>query len=179
MTGPTCRRCGAELGTSYHTEVVAAAQHRHEIGPDGSGFATVLAATSACSWNCLAVLAAELAGPDADAAVQIVAERERQVSGEGWTPEHDDSHPDGELAIAGALYALHSAAVSPTTAAAPPVLRLDDGDTVPTVYEVRWPWDPEWWKPKDRQRDLVRAGALVAAEADREVRAKRQQRERF
>jgi hypothetical protein len=164
VTGPTCRRCGAELGTSYHTEVVAAAQHRHEIGPDGSGFATVLAATSACSWNCLAVLAAELAGPDADAAVQVVAERERQISSEGWTPEHDEHHPEGDLARAGALYAVHATDSDGKADGAPP---------------AGWPWDAGWWKPKDRLRDLVRAGALVAAEADREVRAKRQQRERF
>jgi len=32
-----------------------------------------------------------------------------------------------------------------------------------------WPasWAIEYWKPKDRQRDLVRAGALIAAEIDR------------
>jgi hypothetical protein len=30
-----------------------------------------------------------------------------------------------------------------------------------------WPWSFEWWKPKDRIRNLVRAGALIAAEIDR------------
>ena len=32
-----------------------------------------------------------------------------------------------------------------------------------------WPhtWDASWWKPKDRRRDLVRAGALIIAEIER------------
>lgn len=30
-----------------------------------------------------------------------------------------------------------------------------------------WPWAVRWWKPKDPIRDLVRAGALIAAEIDR------------
>jgi len=31
-----------------------------------------------------------------------------------------------------------------------------------------WPWGSEWWKPsKDPIRDLVKAGALIAAEIDR------------
>lgn len=30
-----------------------------------------------------------------------------------------------------------------------------------------WPWADEWWKPKDRRADLVRAGALILAEIDR------------
>ena len=36
----------------------------------------------------------------------------------------------------------------------------------------RWPWDDEWWKPTpdDRIRELVKAGALIAAEIDRLLR---------
>jgi hypothetical protein len=34
-----------------------------------------------------------------------------------------------------------------------------------------WPWDRKWWKPKDRRRDLVRAGALILAEIERLDRA--------
>ena len=32
-----------------------------------------------------------------------------------------------------------------------------------------WPWDLEWFKPSpyDRIRELVKAGALIAAEIDR------------
>lgn len=34
-----------------------------------------------------------------------------------------------------------------------------------------WPWEPRWWKPKDVLTDLIRAGALCLAEADRARRA--------
>ena len=36
---------------------------------------------------------------------RIAKERQRQVSVEGWTPQHDDEHKDGEMAIAAACYA--------------------------------------------------------------------------
>jgi hypothetical protein len=81
----------------------------------------------------------------------VVAERERQKSVEGWTPEHDDAHPDGDLAQAAACYAaprFHS-------------------NTELKVGPIGWPWSWEWWKPKDRRRDLVRAGALILAEIER------------
>src|SRR5690606_14560718 len=34
------------------------------------------------------------AEPPSDATRDVLAERERQKSGEGWTPEHDDEHND-------------------------------------------------------------------------------------
>ena len=39
-------------------------------------------------------------------AQMIAAERARQVSVEGWTPEHDDQATNGSLAIAAACYAI-------------------------------------------------------------------------
>lgn len=167
MTAPTCRRCGAPLGHGLVTDLVSAQQHHGELSHNEGALvvATVLAATSACSWNCLAVLAAQLAGPDADAAVQVVAERERQVTTEGWTPEHDDSHPPGGLALAGIFYAIEH--VGPENPRNTPRTLIVDAVTAP------WPWDAEWWKPKNPERDLVRAAALVAAEADRLVRTRR------
>lgn len=79
---------------------------------------------------------------------QIAAERLRQVGVEGWTPEHDDQHFNGELAEAAACYA------------------QDAGERGAIVPES-WPWVAEMWKPKDRRSDLVRAGALYLAEAER------------
>lgn len=81
----------------------------------------------------------------------VLAERRRQVEAEGWTPEHDDQHTDGEMADAAALYA--SLRVRHITGFA------------------TWPWDAKWWKPKDRRSDLVRAGALILAEIERLDRA--------
>jgi hypothetical protein len=88
----------------------------------------------------------------------IAAERQRQVEAEGWTPEHDDTHTNGAMAAAAAAYAF-SAFTSTTyrAYAAEPI--------------GFWPWDEEWWKPKDPRSDLVRAGALIAAEIDRIDRA--------
>lgn len=83
----------------------------------------------------------------------IEAERSRQISVEGWTPAHDDEHDGRELLRAARCYFEHATAGS--------------GERVP----AGWPWDPQWWKPKDARRDLVRAGALCLAERDRSHRA--------
>lgn len=90
-----------------------------------------------------------------DGAARIAAERKRQISMEGWTPEHDDQHTRGELAAA----AIHYASPFPIKAKS-----LISGE-----YEaIVWPWgEPDVPKPKDRISDLVRAGAMIAAEIDR------------
>ena len=72
---------------------------------------------------------------------EVVAERKRQIEKEGWSAEHDDEHSDGEMAWAAASYAMGS--------------------------NRFWPWDIKWWKPTDRRRDLVKAGALIVAEIER------------
>lgn len=76
----------------------------------------------------------------------IEAERERQIYQEGWSEEHDDKHVNNELALAAACYA------------------------VPDIFsQGYWPptWDLNWYKSTTRIRDLVKAGALIAAEIDR------------
>lgn len=87
-------------------------------------------------------------GSTMNGAALIAAERERQIAEEGWTPEHDDGHDESELAIAAACYAV------------PEYMR--------TSHHLRWPWDG-YWKPTpdDRERELVKAGALIAADIDR------------
>jgi hypothetical protein len=85
----------------------------------------------------------------------IAEERARQVSREGWTPEHDDEHPAGSLEIAGRCYAKHAHGQ---------LL----GFIAPHGTPMLWPWDSQWWKPSDDPvRNLVKAGALIAAEIDR------------
>lgn len=85
--------------------------------------------------------------------LEFVAERDRQVSVEGWTPEHDDQQDHGELAAAAACYAAGS----------------DDLINVVTDTDV-WPQRFDY-KPKDHRRDLIRAGALLLAELERMDRA--------
>ncbi len=85
------------------------------------------------------------------AATDLLEERRRQIMVEGWTPEHDDAHDNGEMADAAALYA--SMRVRHITGFA------------------TWPWDAKWWKPTNPRRDLVKAGALIVAEIERIDRA--------
>lgn len=89
------------------------------------------------------------------AARDVLAERQRQISAEGWTPEHDDQHKGGSMALAAACYAVASA--QPDRLSSELVAKL-------------WPWTGwawSWWKPKDRRHNLVRAGALILAELER------------
>ncbi len=89
----------------------------------------------------------------ADGAGLIAAERQRQIDAENWTPEHDDTHTIGELVDAAVCYLRHG---------------LDA--EMPVVWP--WPWTEDWWKPSDDPiKNLVRAGALIAAEIDRLTRA--------
>jgi len=90
-------------------------------------------------------------------AEMIALERRRQIEVEGWTSEHDDEHSMAQMAIAGLSYA--SVAASQ--------VRLRDG-CIKEVLPIYWPFSPDWWKPaNDPVRNLVKAGALIAAEIDR------------
>jgi hypothetical protein len=78
---------------------------------------------------------------------EVAAERERQITVEGWTAQHDDrQHSQGELCRAAACYAMDH------------------------CY-VWWPWDEKWWKPEPRRRALIKAAALIVAEIERLDRA--------
>lgn len=92
------------------------------------------------------------------AAQDVLAERQRQITAEGWTPEHDDEHGAGDLAMAAAVYALPEGA---RYIGASPFRK------VPTF----WPWDAVSWKPCERRRELVKSCALALAEIDRLDRA--------
>ena len=102
----------------------------------------------------------------------IAAERQRHVEKEGWTPEHDAEHSEGELAEAAACYAMTERARDL------PVEGETDLETGATtgVSTQLWPWDATWWKPtpENRIRELVKAGALIAAEIDRLQRSSSQ-----
>jgi hypothetical protein len=114
----------------------------------------------------------------------IAAERQRQIDVEGWTPEHDDAHDDGSLALAAICYA------------APEQLFVQRNTALGVSFFDPWPdsWDDRWDKRRsygdgpdaqigiadpgtysdEEQLDLlVKAGALFAAEIDRRLRAAR------
>lgn len=97
------------------------------------------------------------------AALDVLTERERQISQEGWSTAHDDEHSQGELRAAAGCYALEGS-VSDRDSKFP---RYELPDGTPRA----WPFNAQQWKPKDRRRDLVRAGALILAELERLDRA--------
>ena len=94
------------------------------------------------------------------AARDVLTERQRQIAQEGWTEEHDDEHTQGEIAQAAACYALAGTSVDEAWYIHG---RWKD------VRDLFWPrsWGRAWWKPADRRRNLVRAGALILAEIER------------
>lgn len=96
------------------------------------------------------------------AARDVLAERQRQVSVEGWDDIHDDCNDRAELAQAAACYALSG---TPADEAVFIHGRWKD------PRDLFWPWDRAWWKPTNRRRDLVKAGALILAEIERLDRA--------
>ncbi|RWO57266.1 Lar family restriction alleviation protein [Mesorhizobium sp.] len=111
--------------------------------------------------------------PDTRGAIaDIAAERQRQITSEGWSPEHDDQHDKGELAEAASCYARGSDRVT--------WMQSDPEFPRHKVMTGRiiWPWSPEWWKPTDRRRNLVKAGALIIAEIERLDRAAARQVEK-
>ena len=77
----------------------------------------------------------------------IQDERDRQISEENFGPQHDDDYIHGELAMAAVAY-----------------IKYNEHDN---QCPEEWPWSPEWWKPGEDIRNLVKAGALIAAEIDR------------
>lgn len=79
----------------------------------------------------------------------ISAERIRQVEKEGYSPEDDLKHNSTErLSAAAASYALAAF-----------------GNYEDAAHN--WPWRREGFKPSSSFRDLVKAGALIAAAIDR------------
>jgi hypothetical protein len=108
-----------------------------------------------------------LGGPAELAAVELIlAERIRQVDGEGWTPAHDDQERrEGQLAAAGASYALavHQKALVHA--------RTGSLDVKPSAAHARWPFSPLAWKPAGMRRMTVKGAALILAELARQLRA--------
>lgn len=78
-------------------------------------------------------------------------ERRRQIEVEGYDTMHDRHHTPQVLCRAAVGYALHE----------------DPSKLVADAAANLWPWAQDFWKPKDQLRNLVRAGALIAAAIDR------------
>ena len=88
------------------------------------------------------------------AARDVLAERQRQISAEGWTPAQDDQYTAGDMASAAA----HAS-------------QGRDHYPEPGKPGPNWPWAAKWWKPSTYRRNLEKAGALILAEIERLDRA--------
>ena len=113
-----------------------------------------------------------------DGAKRIARERERQINAEGWTPEHDDEHDGDELAWAAVCYAAPGPVQSEREIRATCGCREAMCPHEPMFgpgFVDPWPWDESWDKrgQHDRIRQLEIAGALIAAEIDRLLRARK------
>lgn len=94
------------------------------------------------------------------ALADIIAERQRQITGEGFTPEQDDKYDREELV---------SAAISYIRLAT--IWKDKDPDSYrKSSAPMSWPWSPEWWKPTNPRRDMIKGIALLIAELDRRDR---------
>lgn len=114
------------------------------------------------------VMATPQPDPDPDAAARlmeaetprawrdVMGERIRQMAAEGWTTALDDLYVDGEMCAAAACYTLCGSGWE---------------RKMLSPMSMLWPWSKKWWKPTDRRRDLVKAGALILAEIERLDRA--------
>ena len=90
----------------------------------------------------------------------ISDERKRQIEEEGYSLNDDKLLlGDGELTCAAIAYAM---------------------ETVnSTMAKNYFPWDKKFFKPKDKLRNLVRAGALIAAEIDKLQNQNNKEKEEF
>lgn len=88
----------------------------------------------------------------------IAAERYRQIVDKRYTAADDDRYTGGQLMRAAMCYLWWEHPEK-----SPPL----GSNGIP----VGWPWLLLYWKPKDRVRNIIRAGALMMAEIDRLRRA--------
>lgn len=125
-------------------EVATRLERARYGGVDGSTFAH-LKRVDENAWQALSYIALE-----------VIRQREE----EGWAIEHDDQHARGEIAAAASCYAANAC------------LQIGGEKPYPKGQPpAAWMWGAEWWKPKNVNRDLIRAGALIVAEWSRFMRA--------
>jgi hypothetical protein len=121
-----------------------------------------------------APMAAYLNVDDVSGVARIAAERVRQVQEEGWSQEHDDQHDASELVYGAITYAFAAVRAAAAGPAHVRETRSVPGPAMPYPADL-WPLDPNLWKPSDDPiRNLEKAAAMLAAEIDRLIRARRE-----
>ncbi|WP_324022834.1 hypothetical protein RFF38_00260 [Pasteurella multocida] len=77
----------------------------------------------------------------------IASERQHQQSEKGFTLNSDTQYTNDELVRAAMCYM--------------------QAQSRHAIMPGLWSWGKNYWNPKDRKQNLIRAGALIAAEIDR------------
>lgn len=90
----------------------------------------------------------------------IVQERNRQIEVEGFDKEHDSHHHVTEFINAASCYLQTGFCYAVGNEHS-----LDH--TIQHIKRGEFVWGKEWFKPTSCLRDLVKAGALIAAAIDR------------
>ena len=97
----------------------------------------------------------------------IAEERQRQIEVEGYDKAHDQKYSTDKNLRSDSLV------VAAVCYASPSHLRVNSHPCEETTTQGKppliWPWDSNYWKPTpdNRIKELVKAGALIAAEIDR------------
>jgi hypothetical protein len=95
------------------------------------------------------------------ALTRIAIAREKLISEAGFDQVHDDAQLQSQLVVAAGSYALHAIASE-----------AERQQFSPGAPPPAWPWEATLWQPEDRNRDLLRAAALLVAEIERLNRLK-------
>jgi len=137
-----------KTGAAQPTELIAAGEDILNAGTDQTKLTVAIA-----RWS----FAKQAALSGEKTPLQLIgAERERQITVKGWTREHDDRHQNHEIALMAAVYAMPASHRSPA------------------IMRELCPWDDVQIKDphteEDRDRELVKAGALIVAELERRKR---------
>lgn len=97
------------------------------------------------------------------AAGDVLRERERHVTGEGFTAAHDDERDPGVLASGAASYAFY---------ACDQLHPASQGDgQMQDFPPSSWPYHAKWWKPVNPRVAMVKAAAMLIAEIEKLDRA--------
>ena len=92
--------------------------------------------------------------------IELIEAERLSHPGRGYDDAHDDGHSGTMLVSAAIAYAEASQSQQ----------MLGFRADMDLVREMHWPFEAATWSPRDIQRNLVKAGAFIAAAIDRNAR---------
>ncbi|MCO5091981.1 hypothetical protein [Bosea sp. (in: a-proteobacteria)] len=98
-------------------------------------------------------------------ALDVLAERRRQVQAEGFDARHDAKYRNAELLAAALTYGARAAVTIKLRARGTSDEEIEQASARHGV-PASWPWGRNWWKPHPLRKCLVIAAALIIAQID-------------